>query len=282
MQRQVRACLLLGAATAVWSGTASAVVLNYTANMQTLNNAAQIIAGGGVATGFTPSTVTGTSTATVDTVQQTLRIRYNLTGVEPGIPHLAHIHGNLVNNMVPGSGVRDSRIPTLAQDVDRDGFIEVIEGAATYGPILVDLGDINTADGNPNDSNLSYDQTFAFANLPFAPVNRFDPNGPKFGLVDVLGDDLMQLDQRHTVVHGLTVPFEIGNAGAAPNEVDGTTTFLPIRPEDNGDPFEGTIALPVANGEFVLAAADAVPEPGTLALLAGGLGTAGWLRRRKR
>lgn len=270
--------LAAAALTLAVSLPASAAVLTYTTELQTLNSRAQVQTGnpGGVMPdGFVGSTARGTSTLTLDTAAGTLRVRVNATGLEGGIPHLAHIHGNLNNNTQPGSGPRDSQVPTLAQDTDGDGFIEVAEGAATYGPILLDLGVIGDT------STINFDTTFDLfgqyadvVDAMFGTIDRLDPDAASFGPLDLIGENFMALAMRHIVIHGLTVPFEMGNAGSAPNEVDGTTTFLPGE-GDGGDPFEGTVALPVANGEFT-----AVPEPGMVGLLGLGVLGVGFARRR--
>ena len=283
-QRPLLSFLLASVAlTPLLTAQAEAAVITYTSTLQRLNSLEQVRAGNGGAAilpGFIGSTVSSSATATVDTSALTLRVQLNATGVEPGVPHVAHIHGNLAGGpAAPGSGAINSTLPTLAQDTDRDGFIEVAEGQPSYGPVLLELPDFV-----PDMSGaVAYDRTFNLGDpTTFAPVDRFNPNGPRFGITDLLGNDLISLDLRHVVIHGLTVPFGMGNAGAAPNEVDGTTTFLPVCPQDcpGGipDPFEGTVALPVANGEFVRAAA--VPEPISMALF--GVGLLGLAASRRR
>ncbi len=58
-------------------------------------------------------------------------LNINATGLVPNQPHPQHIHG------LPGGA--NSTSPTLAVDADGDGFIEVLEGAKTYGPIIQNL-----------------------------------------------------------------------------------------------------------------------------------------------
>src|SRR4028119_1552091 len=62
---------------------------------------------------------------------KTLTVITAARGVEAGQTHIQHIHGF--------EDGRDAKVPTLAQDDDRDGFIELAEGLATYGPALSNL-----------------------------------------------------------------------------------------------------------------------------------------------
>lgn len=124
----------------------------------------------------------------------TLRVLVQGSGFEAGIPHVAHFHGNLVNPMTTGSGALDSFTPTLAQDVDGDGFIELFEGQTTYGPILFDLMNI---DAN-TDGVIDYDMTFNLndPNAPFGFIDPLDPSKGKYGITDLLGLDLASLQLR--------------------------------------------------------------------------------------
>lgn len=117
-------------------------------------------------------------------------------GLEPGNVHVSHIHGRSA-----GSQPVDSTCPTIAQDTDKDGFVELVEGQATYGPILIDFMNID-----PNKDGV----------VDFQTVIR---NPGSFGA--------LPLTKRHIVVHGKTV----GAVGAGtPGEVDGTPGFKTVLP----------------------------------------------------
>lgn len=118
-------------------------------------------------------------------------VRIRASGLEAGT-HLAHIHAL-------SSG--DSACPTLAQDSDNDGFIEVAEGAQTYGPIRVNFGNIDP----DMDGNIDFQTT-----------------------VKLSGDEgIMPLTNAHIVVHGRSIT---NNAGAGTDgEVDGSNGYkLPL------------------------------------------------------
>lgn len=201
------------------------------------------------------------------------------TGFEPGIPHVAHIHGNLVSPMTTGSGALDSFTPTSAQDVDHDGFIELFEGLTRYGPILFDFENI---DSNM-DGTINYDQTFNLRdpNAPFGFINPLDPSQGRYGITDLVGLSFNQLALREMVIHGLVVPPGVGidNPNQNPptdDEINGHSSFAPD-PGPGGE-FGHTIVFPVASGELVAG----VPEPATWALMIAGFGLAGLAMRTRR
>ncbi len=139
--------------------------------------------------------------------------------------------------------------PTLAQDADHDGFVELGEGLMTYGPIIVPLVDFDSAET----STVDYTHTF----------NLLDPSIYSGGYTeaDLLGADFSGLDLRELVIHGLTVPP--GPGAGTPGEVDGTNGFLTV--------------LPVASAEIT-----AAPEPSTWAMMILGLGGIAALRFRSK
>ena len=80
----------------------------YVANFTTLND----------------SGVTGSAILDFNESTDQLQVNFNVSGLEPGVTHLAHIHG-LFNG---GGQAKNSSTPTLSQDTDGDGYIELAEG----------------------------------------------------------------------------------------------------------------------------------------------------------
>lgn len=184
-----------------------------------------------------------------------LKVNLLATGLEPNQLHVAHIHGNLDANNMP----LDSTIPTLAQDTDKDGFIELAEGQATYGPILLQLTNPpgHVGPGHAGDG---------FSMAPLGQINyteTFDlSQQSNFGTTFTEGQ-LLPLDLREIVIHGMTV----GNIGAGtPGEVDGMAGFKTV--------------LPVSAGSIYQVSP--VPEPETYALMLAGLSLLGFVARRRK
>ena len=138
----------------------------------------------------------GMATLRLSADHKTLTVMIKATGLEAGNGHSAHIHG-----LSSGGAPVDSTCPTSAQDTDGDGFVELVEGQAAYGPILIDFMNI---DPN-NDGTVNFTKTITL-------------NG---------GEGALPLTDRHIVVHGLTV----GAVGAGTTgEVDGTAGFKTVLP----------------------------------------------------
>ncbi|MFP4105875.1 MAG: PEP-CTERM sorting domain-containing protein [Phycisphaerae bacterium] len=204
--------LLAGAAQADW----------YSVDFTTLNN----------------SGVTGT--ALLNLTGNQLDVEILAIGVEPDQLHAQHIHGL----SDPGGTALNSTVPNLAEDDDGDGYIEVAEGAETYGPVLLPLtspqGDAN-AFPTPAIEAISFEETYLLSDDELA--------------------DLLPLDKRIIVLHGLSICCD-GVGEGTPGEVDGTPGYK--------------VPLPVAAGEIV----PVVPEPVSLVLLVSG--GALLLKRRRR
>ena len=226
--------ILLLSASLLGFSAAAAQAASFRADVNTLNN----------------SGASGTVLIDLSDDKKTLTVTTNATGLEPNQNHVQHIHG-----LFSSAGeIADSMTPTLAQDTDGDGFVELAEGGPVYGPIVLPLETINTPDGNASITTV------------------FDLTDPSiFGSSRTTGEpftaaDLMPLTFREIVIHGKTVAPGIG--AGTPGEVDGTGGYLAV--------------LPVAAGEIVAVNDDAasVPEPGTTAALIG-MGAVGVLMLRR-
>ncbi|URD60734.1 PEPxxWA-CTERM sorting domain-containing protein [Sphingomonas sp. KRR8] len=203
----------------------------------------------GVFTPLNGSGVSGTTTLTLSDDMTSLNVMIHATGLEPGNAHVGHIHGL---NSAPGVPA-DSTTPTLAQDTDRDGYVELAEGQTSYGPILIPFGNVD-----PNlDGVVDFNQTF----------NLLDPAtyAAGFSINDLLGADRSGLTLREIVLHGMTVAPGVG--AGTPGEVNGTGGYLAV--------------LPVASAEIVRGGVSAVPEPATWALMLFGFGAVGFSMRRR-
>ena len=136
-------------------------------------------------------------------------------GVEAGRTHIQHIHGF--------EDARDAKVPTLAQDADRDGFIELAEGLNTYGPILLNLA--STPDGDLSGFPTPAGDSFLFS-------QTYDLSDPKNGEMAKLLDDV-SLSRREIVIHGASV-LE-GHGQGTEGEVDGTAGYKLVLPIASGE-----------------------------------------------
>jgi len=224
--------------------TAAATTTNYRAVLNDINN-------------FGAS---GQVDLRLDDVTNTLAVRVQASGLDPDVPHVQHIHG--VKNADGTNG--NSITPTAAQDTDGDGFIELGEGRATYGPIIVPLTDITkpgltgfpTAPGGMIDFSFTYDL-----------LNPATYAG-SFGM-----SDLLNLGDREIVIHGAFTNF------APVNELPGLGGG--IDQDMFGNPISAArnynAALPVLAGTI-----SPVPLPAAGWLLLTGLGGLVALRKRRK
>ncbi len=183
------------------------------------------------------SGVTGTASLSLN--NNMLTVHVNARGLMPNMPHPQHIHGTFDSNGNPSQAMT----PTSAADTNGDGVIELGEGQTTYGPILIDLSappggavaDFPTAPGGVINFSYTYDLTDS---------SIFDG---MYGASDV-----MPLNFREIVIHGMDTPFALTDGG-----VDyAAGAYDPV--------------LPVASG-VIQAGALAVPEPSSIADMLGGL-----------
>ncbi len=249
---------------------ASAETMNFTAFLQELNN-----------TG-----VSGSADFSLDTLANTLTANVNVSGLTPNTLHPQHIHGSFqqagcVNFAPPSSPIAglclngdtaaESNIPTLAaNDIDGDGFLETVEGAPAYGPILLNLADASEPrSGLPG----SFPMSDAAGNLMFTEtydLNMTDLLFDSLNGIEHEASDLFPLTDRVYVIHGVTVDNDNPAVLNDMFEVQGQT-----------DGFEYVVLLPAAAGEITMAPS-AIPLPAAGWMLAATLGGLGGLRRMRR
>jgi hypothetical protein len=155
------------------------------------------------------------------------------TGVEPGEVHPQHIHGF--------EDGRESNVPTLRQDDDTDGFVELTEGQETYGPVLLSLtspaGGELSGFPTPEGDAFLFVETYDLSDAASAPM----------------GAELLEapLTSREIVLHGITLAEGQGETNAAssqPNEADGIAGYKAVLPIAAGeiealDPEDGLTAF---------------------------------------
>lgn len=153
--------------------------------------------------------VVGTATFVIDDGQLTASVE--ATGLDP-VLHPQHIHAA-------------NQCPTAAADANNDGFIDVVEGVPSYGPILVPLdGDLSSQpagqpDGFPQGQTIDYTESVSLSAL-LADLRAPDPD-PNDPVAKLGANEELNLEGRHVVVHGVMedLPNTVASIGGLPAKV---------------------------------------------------------------
>ena len=177
------------------------------------------------------SGVSGVAVIGYDVQTDRIFVSIQAEGLEPGQAHIQHIHGFMADE---NGVIQDSVVPTLANDTDGDGFVELGEGAPVYGGILLTLAnDNNNGNGNFNPDQAMTPMPDADGSLDYFETFRLPEQD--------LGEDPM-LALREIVLHGLTLDEGDGANGG---EADGTAGYKATLPVAAGslELTEGTDAI---------------------------------------
>ncbi|MEN0072744.1 MAG: hypothetical protein AAGC69_00075 [Paracraurococcus sp.] len=179
-------------------------------------------------TALNNSGVHGNALLFLDERAQTLTVDIQAHGLEPGQVHAQHIHGFDDDST--------AQSPTLAQDADHDGFVELAEGQTRYGPIQLNLT-LNPDDSVHDHGTAGHDHTGdavfptadADGNLHYLETFRFGASDPN---AQSIFDGITPLDAKEVVLHGLTLQ---DGQGGAEGEADGTAGYKAVLPVASGE-----------------------------------------------
>lgn len=166
------------------------------------------------------SGVTGEAIIGFDVDTGRITVAISAAGLEPNQIHIQHIHG-----FPDGT---DAQTPTLAQDLDGDGFIELGEGAPSYGPILLNLA-TDHANGSGGDNGHSHGDVSGFPTAPNGTIYFVESYDLPAGMLT--SDPMLAL--REIVIHGLSV--EAGPGAGTMGEIDGTAGYKLVLPVASGE-----------------------------------------------
>jgi hypothetical protein len=196
------------------------------------------------------SGVAGTATVLLDSATQTVRVDIQASGLEAGQVHIQHIHGFDDDSK--------AMTPKLAQDADHDGFVELGEGLATYGPIQLNLS-LNPDDSAHDHGTAGHDHTGA-AQFPTADASGHLRYTETFHFAadnangQAIFAGITPLDLKEVVIHGESVAA--GSGAGTTGEVDGSGGYKAVLPVASGE-------LHLLNGQAeVIAALGAFGDDG--------------------
>lgn len=158
-----------------------------------------------------------------------LTIVVNAEGLEPNQIHIQHIHG-FADDGDPATPRVDAKIPDASDDLDGDGFIELLEGVPDYGPILLNVG--RAADhGAGGDNGHSHDGPLSgFPTSPDGKISFVETY--QLPSAEGLARDT-DFELYHFVIHGMSTGADDG-AGTG-GEVNGEAGYKLVLPAAIGE-----------------------------------------------
>ncbi|MDT0632572.1 hypothetical protein RQM47_08810 [Rubrivirga sp. S365] len=166
-------------------------------------------------TALNNSGVTGTAELTMDDNDFTVEI--DADDLDATV-HPQHIHG------APGGTVTAQAVcPTMADDANADGFVDVLEGLPRYGAILLPLDDdISTqaqnVSGFPTGTSIDYSESTSVVALRSALVKDDSDTSDPIGTLGA--DGIVDLDDYVIVIHGTNdeLPASVGTLPGLPSQ----------------------------------------------------------------
>jgi hypothetical protein len=162
----------------------------------------------------------GLAVVNFDEEAGTLSVHIEAKGLTPGEVHPQHIHG------FPDD--RPSIPPTIAFDIDKDGFVETPEGTKAVGPVLLSLTESDRV--TKVEGIKDFPVADAQGHLKFDQTYHFDLDRP--GQAQVFHELEDRVAGRAVELHGLKVPP--GEGQGTPYEVHGQDGYIAELPVAGG------------------------------------------------
>ncbi len=145
----------------------------------------------------------------------TLHIKVSMYDTPKNIEHWEHFHG------FPDG--RDASVPTMEQDVNHDGFIDLLETEAVSGTTMVPLDNAPHEMNIPHDGYPEADDTGFYEYEIDVPLKDLQAN-----FKHAFGSDELELDKRVVYVHGIPATMELPASVAGDVMHYDAHTTLPI------------------------------------------------------
>lgn len=159
------------------------------------------------------SSVTGTAELIEE--GDTLKISIQATGTPPNMMHWSHFHG-----FTDG---KKGRVPTMADDTNGDGIIDLPELYAVAGQTMVPFDDAPHDMHIPHDNYPSSDENGNWTYEFEVPIGKL-----KAKFKEKFGSEDLQLETRTVLIHGVPETIDLPDTVLGTVKGYGPHTTLPI------------------------------------------------------